>query len=78
MTTIDVLGPGCGKCARLEKSVRHVVAELGIDADVRKITDLDAMIRLDVFVTPALVIDGRVVCAGRVPTGAELRRLLVP
>jgi len=78
MTTIDVLGPGCAKCTRLEKSVREVVAELGIDAQVRKVTDLDEMIRLDVFVTPALVIDGRVVAAGRIPSGAELRQLLGP
>ena len=76
MMTIEVLGPGCAKCGRLESGVREVVAELGIDADVEKVTDLDRMIAYDVFTTPALVIDGRVVVAGRVPSRAELRTLL--
>jgi small redox-active disulfide protein 2 len=76
MKTIEVLGPGCAKCGRLEIGVREVVVELGLDAEVRKVTDLDEMLAHDVFTTPALVIDGRVVVAGRVPSRAELRTLL--
>lgn len=77
MMTIEVLGPGCARCRRLEHEVREVVESAGVDADVRKVTDLDAMLAHDVYVTPALVVDGHVVVAGRVPSAEELRRLLV-
>jgi small redox-active disulfide protein 2 len=75
--SIEVLGPGCAKCGRLERGVREIVAADGLDAEVTKVTDLYALIQRDVMVPPALVVDGRVVVSGRVPSHDELRRLLV-
>ena len=77
MMTIEVLGPGCARCRRLERDVRGVVEDAGLDAEVRKVSDLEEMLAHDVYVTPALVVDGRVVASGRVPSVDELRRLLV-
>lgn len=76
MRTIEVLGPGCAKCDRLERHVRDAVAELGLDAEIRKVKDLDALTAYDVYVTPALVVDGRVCVAGRVPSVREVVALL--
>ncbi|MBA4358063.1 MAG: thioredoxin family protein [Humidesulfovibrio sp.] len=69
---ITVLGPGCPKCHETEKLVRAAVAEAGVSADVVKVSDFQEMARLGVFATPAVVIDGVVKCAGKVPSQKEL------
>ncbi len=69
---IRVLGPGCPKCHETEKLVRAAVAEAGVSADVVKVSDFQEMARLGVFATPAVVIDGVVKCAGKVPSQKEL------
>ncbi len=69
---IQVLGTGCAKCNELEKLVKDVVAAKGGDAAVEKVTDLQQIARLGVFVTPGLVIDGAVKAAGKLPTRQEI------
>ena len=70
---IKVLGPGCAKCREAEEIVRAVVREARSDARVEKVTDLREMMALGVMATPAVVIDGKIKCAGRVPAPAEVR-----
>ncbi len=72
MTVIEVLGPGCQKCQYVEQVVRDVVAEAGIDADIRHVTDFAEIASRGVLSTPGLVVDGTVVIAGRVPTREQV------
>ena len=69
---IQVLGTGCAKCNELEKLVKDVVAAKSCDATVEKVTDLQQIAMLGVFVTPGLVIDGVVKAAGKMPTRQEI------
>lgn len=73
---IKVLGPGCAKCVKLERSVRDVVARLGIDATVTKVDDIMDIMTYGVMTTPALVVDGTVVVKGRVPDEREIEQFL--
>jgi small redox-active disulfide protein 2 len=73
---ILVLGPGCMNCVTLEKRVRTVVKELGIDAEVYKISDYAKIAEYGVMKTPAMVIDEKVIFYGRVPTVNELKEYL--
>ena len=74
---IKVLGPGCHRCHELDKRTREVVTELGIEADVEYIQDINKIIEYAILNTPGLVIDGKVVCSGRVPAKDEIRDLLI-
>ncbi|MDN4479321.1 thioredoxin family protein [Demequina muriae] len=73
---IKILGPGCRNCITLEKVTREAVAELGLAADIEKVTDYAAIAGYGVMTTPGLVIDDEVVIAGRVPTAAHVRELI--
>jgi small redox-active disulfide protein 2 len=73
---IEILGMGCAKCNKLEKNVRKTVNELGIAADVMKVEDIDEIAARGVMMTPALVIDGKVVSSGRVPGKNEIANIL--
>jgi len=73
---IKILGPGCARCHQLEKTTREVVKELGIDASVEEVKDINKIMEYPILTTPGLVIDEELVCAGRVPTKAELTQLI--
>lgn len=73
---IKVLGTGCPKCKTLEKMTREVVAKNNIDATVTKVEDIMEIMKFNVMSTPALVIDGKVVVKGRVPSESEITVLL--
>lgn len=73
---IKVLGPGCRKCRLLEKMTTKAVAETGVDATVTKVEDLTEIMRLGVMTTPALVIDGKVILKGRLPSYGEIKEIL--
>jgi len=73
---IKVLGPGCANCVNLERVTREAVTDLGIDAQIEKVTDFAAIVGYGVMSTPALVVDEKVVLSGRVPTAAAVRELL--
>lgn len=64
---IKVLGPGCTKCSKTEAIVKEAVAEAGVDATVEKVTDLLAIGGYGVMGTPAVVVDEKVKCMGKVP-----------
>ncbi len=71
---IKVLGPGCAKCQQAEKLVKETVAEMGADANVEKVTDMMQIAGYGVFSTPAVVVDGVVKCAGKVPKKEEIKQ----
>ncbi len=69
---IKVLGAGCASCKKLDALARQVVTELGAPATVEYVTDFKEIMAHRVLSTPALVIDEKLVCAGRIPSKAEL------
>lgn len=74
---IRLLGSsGCSNCQKLEALVREATAELGITAEIEKVTDPVDIMAYDVVSVPGLVIDGEVVIGGRVPSYGELKRVL--
>ena len=73
---IQVAGPGCGRCKATEKLVQEACSELGIQADIEHVYDVKAYVKLGVRLTPAVVVDGKVVFSGKVPTAEELKELL--
>ena len=76
MHIIEVLGPGCQKCQFAEKVVREVVDAAGISVEVRHVTDYAEIASRGVLSTPAVVLDGTVVLAGRVPTRQQVETWL--
>jgi len=72
MITIKVLGSGCANCKRLEQIARKAVRSMAVDADVIKVTDYQEILAYDVFNTPGLVINEKLVSSGRIPTEAEI------
>ena len=74
---IQVLGTGCQKCKLLAEHTEQAVAQLGINAEIHKVTDLKQIMAFGVMMTPALAIDGKVKVAGRVPSAEEIKKLLV-
>lgn len=76
MTTIAVLGPGCANCRALYERTRQAARELGLECEVEKITDLNVILGYRVLATPALVVDGEVKLAGRVPSVEQLKEVL--
>lgn len=74
--TVKILGTGCPKCKKLEESARKAIAELGLEATVEKVTDLDQIMDYGVMLTPALVIDERVVSSGKVLSVEDIKAKL--
>jgi small redox-active disulfide protein 2 len=74
---IKVLGPGCAKCQSLGKTVKEVVAALKLDIKVEEIKDIKEIMRYPILMTPGLVINGKVVMSGKVPSKAEVERLII-
>ena len=70
--SIKVLGTGCPNCKRVEAIAREVTTELGVAAAVEKVTDIRAIMGYGIMSTPGLVVEDKVVSAGRVPSKAEV------
>ena len=73
---IKILGTGCPKCKALEKVTIETVAEAGIDANVSKVEDIMDIMSYGVMLTPALVVDEKVIIKGRVPSAKEIKQIL--
>lgn len=74
---IKILGTGCPKCKTLEKVTREAVAETGIDATIEKVEDIVKIMEYHVMNTPVLVINGKVVLSGQVPTVKQVKEILI-
>lgn len=74
---IKILGPGCPKCKTLEKVTREAVAGAGIDATVEKVEDIVDIMNYGILHTPGLVINGKVVLSGQVPTVSQVEEILI-
>ena len=76
MMEIKILGPGCPNCKTLEKLTRQVVAEKGLTANIIKVDDIMDIMNHGVMSTPALIIDGKIVVKGRIPSPNEIAEFL--
>jgi len=76
MKTLQILGTGCPKCNQLAAATEAAATMLGVEFQLEKVTDLKRIMSFGVMTTPALVVDGVVKCAGRVPRVEELKTLL--
>lgn len=76
MTIIKILGTGCPKCKTMTSVVQDVVSENNIDATIEKVEDLMEIMKFNVMITPALVIDNVITIKGRVPSKNEVLSLL--
>jgi len=72
MIIIKVLGPGCNNCKMVEANTRAALGYLGIQAEVEKITAYPEIMKWNILSTPGLVINNKVVCAGRIPDVDEI------
>jgi small redox-active disulfide protein 2 len=75
---IVVYGSGCARCHETERVVRHVIEQLGLSADVQKVSDYQAMAAAGVLATPAVSIDGVLKLTGRIPKTEEVKAWLDP
>jgi small redox-active disulfide protein 2 len=73
---IIIVGAGCPKCKAVENVVKEVVEELKIDAKVSHIYDIKEFPKYGVTITPAIVINGKVVLAGKVPSKEEIKKII--
>ncbi|HHX09258.1 MAG TPA: thioredoxin family protein [Chloroflexi bacterium] len=76
MLDIKILGPGCANCKRLEMLVRKVVVNKSLEAEIEKVTDFQEISKYPILSTPGLVLNGKVLSSGRIPTEAEVREWL--
>ncbi|MFO7843125.1 MAG: thioredoxin family protein [Bacteroidales bacterium] len=70
---IKVLGTGCPKCKKLEQITRDVVTEMNVDATISKVEDITKIMEYGVMLTPALVINEKVVFSGQLPSANEIK-----
>ena len=76
MKKIQILGTGCPKCTRLAQTVDSIADSMNIEYQIEKVTDINKIMTFGVMVTPALVIDGEVKAAGKVPSEDEIKKML--
>ncbi len=74
---IKVLGSGCGKCNQLENLTKDVLKELGIEATIEHVRDINKIMEYPILATPGLVINEELVVAGKVPDKAKLNQIIV-
>ena len=72
MLAIKVLGPGCANCQKVEQIAKKVVDTLSVDATFQKVTAVQDILKYPILATPGLVINEKLVCAGRIPSEAEV------
>ncbi|NPV87808.1 MAG: thioredoxin family protein [Anaerolineae bacterium] len=72
MLNIKILGGGCPNCKKLEEVTRKVVNRLGLQAEFEKVTDMKKIMEYPILSTPGLVVNGELVCSGRIPHETEI------
>lgn len=76
MKKIQILGTGCPKCRKLAENAEVAAKELCIEYQLEKVTDINEIMKFGVMITPALVVDGKVKIAGKVPSAEQLKEML--
>jgi len=76
MKKLQVLGTGCAKCTRLAEQTEAAARELGMEFELEKVTDIEKILSFGVMMTPALLVDGNIKIAGKVPSINELKEML--
>ncbi len=76
MVDIKIVGPGCSKCVELHERVKKVVVEMAVEAEVSKISDYAEIAKAGVFMTPGLIINGKVVLQGKLPSEGIIKNLI--
>jgi small redox-active disulfide protein 2 len=76
MKKIQILGTGCPKCKKLAENTEQAAKDLGIECEVKKVTDINEIMGFGVMVTPALVVDGDVKVVGKVSSAEEIKKML--
>ena len=76
MKKLQILGTGCTKCTNLAAATEEAAKALGLTYEMEKVTDLNRIMGFGVMMTPALVVDGKVKAAGRVPSVEDIKKLL--
>jgi small redox-active disulfide protein 2 len=77
VTNLMVLGTGCPKCKKLAEQAETAARELGLEFELVKVTDIQAILAFGVMMTPALVVDDVVKCSGKLPSVEEIKKMLV-
>lgn len=73
---IQILGTGCPKCRKLAENAEAAAKAAGADYTIEKVTDINEIMKFGVMMTPGLVVDGDVKAVGKVPTAAEIEKML--
>lgn len=76
MKKIEILGTGCAKCLKLAEQTELAARQLGVAYELSKVTQIDKIMGYGVMVTPALVVDGVVKVAGKIPSVDELKQMI--
>ena len=76
MAKLQILGTGCAKCKKLTENAEAAVKELGVTAEIEKVTDIQEIMKHGVMMTPALVVDGTVKSVGKVLSVGEIKSML--
>lgn len=74
--TIQILGTGCPKCKQLTANVEQAIRELGVSAEVEKVTDIKEIMKFGVMLTPGLAINGEVKSSGKVLSVGEIKKMI--
>jgi len=74
MLNIKILGSGCPRCQEVEKRTKEVIAEMKIEANVEKVTDLKKIMEYKILSTPGLVINEKVVISGKIPAKSQIKQ----
>jgi len=73
---IEIAGPGCPRCKATEKNVNEGLKQLGADAEVTHVYDINEMTGRGVIMTPAVIVDGEIKISGKIPTIDEIKKIL--
>ena len=76
MKKIQILGTGCPKCHKLAENAHAAAQQLGLDYELEKVTDINAIMSFGVMMTPAMAVDGKVKITGKVPSIDQIKDML--